>query len=94
MPVSDLLQLGNSVINGFEQCDAGLLPTPLVADLSALRNTLAEGMTIQFEQLQGGADETPTQQAERENFMDAQRRYEDNIPGYKALTSNLGFDDY
>lgn len=92
--IFDLEPLGDSVIGGFEQANAGLLPSPLVADLSVLRNTLAEGMTIQFEHLCQQSDNTPEQQANRENFMAAQRKYEDNIPGYTTVAGKMIFEDY
>ena len=90
--VTDLEPLGESVMGGFQQVKAGLLPSPLVADLSVLRKTLAEGMTIEFEKL-CYSDDKPQERADRDLFMGFQRKYEDNIPGYSEITGDLIFDD-
>jgi len=92
--VSDLSQLGNSVIWGFEQQSRGELPPELFADLSTLTNTLAEGMTIEFNKLCQTDDSEPQEQASRELFMTTQRKYCDDIPGYAEKAGELYFEDY
>lgn len=91
--VADLQQLGNYVVGGYEQVNAGMLPQPLQEDLSILTSTLVEGMGEAFDRL-AQAKETTTKQAECELFMDMQRRFSDKIPQYSELTKDLILEDY
>ena len=92
--VGNISQLGDAVIGGFEQANSGALPQEMFADLTMLRNTLAEGMTIEFARLCNDNPESPVVQSQMENFMTAHRRYGDSIPGYSQLTQNLGFEGF
>lgn len=91
--VADLQQLGNYVVGGYEQVNAGMLPPQLQEDLSLLTDSLVEGMEIAHERLSKGKD-TPEKQAECELFMDMQRRYSDKIPAYASMASDLVLEDY
>ena len=97
MAVNDLSQLGDSVISGFQQLNMGVLPTTLLADLSTLRNTLSEGMTMEFHRLceqSGNRADDAVQDAECEFFMTQQRKYESKIPGYSQITGTLLFEGF
>lgn len=91
--VADLQQLGNYVVGGYEQVNAGMLPQPLQDDLATLTSTLVEGMEEAHSRLINGED-TATQQAECELFMDMQRRFCDKIPSYSELAKDLTMEDY
>lgn len=79
--VGDLSQLGQSVINGFYQVDANMLPTQLRESLDTLTQRLGEGMGEQFARLRT-AEDSPAIEAEKELLADMHRLYCDKIPGY------------
>ena len=91
--VSDISQLGNCVVDGYAQYNAGAMPQSMHEDLETLTDTLVEGMTIAFNRLVE-AKESPQTQAECELFMDMQRRYCDKIPEYANKAKDLFFDEY
>jgi len=91
--VADIRQLGDSIVNGYAQSSAGLLPTYLSEELARLTDTLVEGMTIAYNRLTQAKD-TPVNQAECELFMDMQRKYCDNIPDYAKKAKDLFLKDF
>lgn len=91
--VSDISQLGNSVVDGYAQYNAGAMPKSLYEDLETLTDTLVEGMTIAYNRLVE-AKESPQNQAECELFMDMQRRYCDKIPKYAEKAKDLFMEEY
>ena len=91
--VSDISQLGNCVVDGYAQYNAGAMPRSLYEDLEILTDTLVEGMTIAYNRLTE-AKESPQTQAECELFMDMQRRYCDKIPKYAEKAKDLFMDEY
>lgn len=91
--VADISQLGESIINGYAQSDAGSLPQDLYNELTRLTDTLVEGMSIAYNRLKDAKD-TSINQAECELFMDMQRRYCDKIPHYAKKAQGLFLKDY
>ena len=91
--VADLQQLGNFVVDGYAQSNAGLMPDHLAGELEMLTDRLVEGMEIQHERLKD-CKETPQNQAECELYMDMHRRYKDKIPSYSQKAKGLGLEDY
>lgn len=91
--VADIGQLGERIIDGYAQSDAGSLPQDLYNELTRLTDTLVEGMSIAYNRLKVAKD-TPINQAECELFMDMQRKYCDKIPHYAKKAQGLFLKDY
>ena len=90
--VVEMDQLGEFVVNGFAQVDAGELPPPLYEDLSLLTDSLVEGMGIVYDNLRH-SKETPEIQAQCEKFMDMHRRFCDKIPSYAEKAKEYVFEE-